>query len=56
MPNLNSEKITVIKSLKNQILTINRNSKNGYSYKFEGSDKNGKDELAELCKDRAGML
>jgi hypothetical protein len=47
-PELRQRKETVIKSLKSQILT-KKELKNGYSYKFAGTDKMV-DELAEFVK------
>ena len=47
-PELRQRKETVIKSLKSQILT-KKELKNGYSYKFIGTDKMV-DELAEFVK------
>jgi hypothetical protein len=52
-PELRQRKETVIKSLKSQILT-KKELKNGYTYKFAGTDKMV-DELAEFVKtERAG--
>ena len=48
MPELKQRKETVIKSLKSQIL-MKKELKNGYSYKFGGTDKMI-DELAEFVK------
>jgi hypothetical protein len=47
-PELRKRKETVIKSLKSQMLT-KKELKNGYSYKFTGTDKMV-DELAEFVK------